>query len=61
MKIENHPIFKDYVCPTCGIITSKWCTKLLCDCHKKEGEIIIFGGIWHFPPKKVSLEMESDD
>lgn len=58
MKIESYPIFTDYICPTCKTVTSKWCTKIQCDCYKKEEKIIIFGGITHFPYKIMD---KSDD
>jgi hypothetical protein len=46
-KIVDVPIFTDYKCPYCGVITSKYCTKLQCDCYKEKDEIVNLGGIFH--------------
>lgn len=43
--------FPDYVCPTCGTVTGKMCTKLKCDCHNKEGRVVMFNGIMILPIK----------
>ena len=47
--ISSVPVCRDYTCPHCGTVTSKWCTKAQCDCHKKHNDALVLGGIWHMP------------
>jgi hypothetical protein len=61
MKIKIVPVGANYTCPECGIVTSKWCTKLKCDCHVKSGIAISFGRVLHFAGwLKGEVNCESD-
>jgi len=52
---------EDYICPTCGMKTSKYCTRLKCDCHIKENRIVDFGGILHFKPTEHKRNQTIND
>jgi hypothetical protein len=48
-EVGDPDVFQDYTCPICGTVTSKHCTKLKCDCHKRIGVTVHFNGIVNFP------------
>lgn len=46
------PIFEDYECVICKKITSRWATKLQCNCHNEKGFFVNLGSILHVPQKR---------
>ena len=54
-------IGEDYVCPECGKMTSRFCTKLQCDCWKRSTTLISLGGIVHIAQEVPPAGQKSDD
>ena len=54
MGIRVVPPFTNYKCPHCEKITSKWATKIGCNCHIEKQEIVCFNGIFYLELKGIS-------
>ena len=58
---QTSSIGQDYTCPHCGTVTSRYATRLQCDCHKERGEIVNLGGILHLPDDAIPNQTKEEE